>query len=219
MKWSVVFLSDADQDVASLRGSGFDAAKIEAAIIEQFAGFKGDRIQKLLESGTSSGAVDRLDASEFPTSIRIQVLQDLRATAWVVPALGQVVIVQVFQKSRDPTIAGPRHSTTSDSRCTSRPSTSFRRNGSEGERGGRELNPAMRICSPPHGHYVIRLGLREVSWKTSRKVSHEISPRKSGRKGAFAQRRRGLRPFDGNHLSYSSWSTMSKKITSRSSIV
>lgn len=111
MKWSVVFLSEADHDVASLRAAGFDPTKMEAAIVEQFAGFKGDRIQKLLESGTSSGAVDRLDASEFPTSIRIQVLQDLRATAWVVPALGQVVIVQVFQKSRDPDYrrAAPQH--------------------------------------------------------------------------------------------------------------
>lgn len=97
-----MFLAEADQDMSQLGRGGADKAKVEGAVVDQFKGFKGDRIQKLLEAGTSTGAVDRLDASVYPTSIRLQVLQDFRATAWLFPAQRHAFVVSLFAKSQDP---------------------------------------------------------------------------------------------------------------------
>lgn len=102
MDWSVVFPREADQDFGDLGRGGADKAKLEAAVVDQFKGFKGDRLRKLLEAGTSTGAVDRLEASVYPTAIRLQVLQDFRATAWLFPAQRHAFVVSVFAKARDP---------------------------------------------------------------------------------------------------------------------
>jgi hypothetical protein len=100
--WDVVFLREADEDLDSLAKAGAGRKGLEAGILDQFRGFKGDRIQKLLESGTTTKAVDRLDGSAYPTSIRLHVLQDYRATAWLFPAQRHAFVVHVFAKSRDP---------------------------------------------------------------------------------------------------------------------
>lgn len=104
MPWQVLFLRAYDEDLARLcRAHGLDADKIEANVRDQFEDpFKAERVEKLLTAGVSTSAVDRLAASRFPPSIRLQVLQDLRATAWCFPAQRHVVITHVFHKSEDP---------------------------------------------------------------------------------------------------------------------
>ena len=104
MQWQVLFLTAFDEDLRKLcKSHGMDAANVERHIQEQFEDpFKAERIEKLLTSGVSTSAVDRLATSRFPPSIRLQIVQDLRVTAWCFPAQRQAVVTYIFHKSEDP---------------------------------------------------------------------------------------------------------------------
>lgn len=103
MAWQVSILPDAEEDLEGLLGAD-DAsrARLEENIREEFSGFKGQRLTKFFQGGSSSASIDRLENSEFVGSIRFQVFADYRATALCLPDLEQAFIVHVFHKGQDP---------------------------------------------------------------------------------------------------------------------
>ena len=102
MEWQAIFLPEAFEDLEALQGRGSTAEEVERAIRSEFTGPKGDRLWKFLTQGATTGKVDRLEGSQFHGSIRLQVMQDYRATVVCLPAVRAVVVVHVFAKSRDP---------------------------------------------------------------------------------------------------------------------
>lgn len=104
MAWRVFVLKEFEEDLKQLsRTHGVKGAQIEDQATEEFEDpFKGERVTKLLTSGTSTAAVAKLDGSMYPTSIRLQVLQDYRVTAWLFPAQSLAMLVHAFHKSVDP---------------------------------------------------------------------------------------------------------------------
>ncbi|MHB8584818.1 MAG: hypothetical protein ACYDDF_03135 [Thermoplasmatota archaeon] len=103
MPWTVALLPGAQADVTQLAGSDAKLRSIiEGGILEEFEGFKAQRLSKLFVQGVSTASVDKLSGSQFPGSIRIQVRADYRATVLCFPAYEQAFVTHVFHKSADP---------------------------------------------------------------------------------------------------------------------
>lgn len=99
--WTVSFLPKAEADLTHLV-QGKQAADLEAALLDEFSGMKGDRVDKLFRQGVSTSSLDKLDGSRFPGSIRLQAFADYRATALCLPRFRQAYITHLFHKSSDP---------------------------------------------------------------------------------------------------------------------
>jgi hypothetical protein len=100
--WSVSILPKAEQDFAALAKTPAQRKDLEDAVFDEFDGMKGDRVTKLFVQGTTTASIEKLAASSFPGSIRIQVRADYRATALCLPAFKQAFVTHVFHKSQDP---------------------------------------------------------------------------------------------------------------------
>lgn len=103
MRWQVLLLKGFQEDLSDLaKRHGIDARALEADVVDEFEDeFRGARVDKLLEAGVSTTAIDRLSSSAYPPSIRLQVRADFRATAWLFPAQHQAILTHIFHKSSD----------------------------------------------------------------------------------------------------------------------
>lgn len=103
MVWQVSILPDVEEDLEGLFGADrASRARLEESIREEFSGFKGQRLTRFFQGGSSSTSIDRLEGSEFVGSIRFQVFADYRATALCLPDLEHAFIVHLFHKGQDP---------------------------------------------------------------------------------------------------------------------
>jgi hypothetical protein len=100
--WQVLLLPEVEGDLEGLRSSVAPRAAEDALVDEFRDPFKAARVDKLLRAGVSTAGIDRLATSKYPPSIRLHLLQDLRATAWCFPQARHAVAVHVFHKSQDP---------------------------------------------------------------------------------------------------------------------
>lgn len=103
MAWQVSVLPDAEKDLDALFGADKSSrTRLEESIRKEFSDFKGQRLTKFFQGGSSSTSIDRLEGSEFVGSIRFQVFADYRATALCLPDLEHAFIAHVFHKGQDP---------------------------------------------------------------------------------------------------------------------
>ena len=79
-------MHEADDDLKRLFKDAGQRAALEENILNEFEGMKGDRVTKLFVQGVSTSTIDKLSASAFPGSVRIQI-GDHRATALCLPQL------------------------------------------------------------------------------------------------------------------------------------
>lgn len=111
MPWTVSLLPKAEQDLATLFKSPAERHAIEAGILDEFQGLKGERMTKLFVQGASTGSIEKLASATHPGSIRLHVRADYRATVLCLPAFKQAYVTHIFHKSQDPDYrrAGPTH--------------------------------------------------------------------------------------------------------------
>ena len=104
MPWQVLVLEEFEEDVAFLtRHHGLTpGALLDDATAAFTDPYKAARLDKLLSAGAATAALDRLAGSAYPPSVRLQVLHDLRATAWLFPRRRHALLVHAFHKSADP---------------------------------------------------------------------------------------------------------------------